>query len=62
VLQANDCNYLVKFYGAFFYEGMVKLAVEYMDLGSIDRIILKSKEKKKLIPEKIVCKITIEVQ
>lgn len=34
-LQDNNCPFLVRFYGAFFYEGTVKLVLEFMDLGSL---------------------------
>ena len=44
VLQDSNCPFLVKFYGAFFYDGTVKLALEFMDLGSIDRIIERIKD------------------
>jgi mitogen-activated protein kinase kinase len=62
VLQENDSPYLVKFYGAFFNEGTVKLAIEYMDLGSLDKIIEKIKIKSPVsTPENILCKITKDV-
>ena len=35
VLQDNNCPFLVKFYGAFYQEGTVKLVLEYMNLGSL---------------------------
>ena len=44
VLFENNCPYLVNFYGAFFEEGSVKLVLEYMNLGSLDKIISKIKE------------------
>jgi serine/threonine protein kinase len=44
VLFENNCPYLVNFYGAFFEEGSVKLVLEYMNLGSLDKIITKIKE------------------
>jgi serine/threonine protein kinase len=34
-LQENNYPLLVKFYGAFFYEGTVKLVLEYIELGSL---------------------------
>lgn len=39
VLQENSCPFLVRFYGAFFYEGKVKLLLEFMDLGSLGKNI-----------------------
>jgi serine/threonine protein kinase len=61
-LQDIDCPYIVRFYGAFFSEGMVKLAIEYMDLGSLDKIIDRIKNKPSpCTPEIILSKITKEV-
>jgi serine/threonine protein kinase len=61
-LQDNNCPFLVKFYGAFFYDGTVKLVLEHMDLGSLDKVIDKIKFKKPpCIPEPILSKITQEV-
>lgn len=59
VLQDSNCPFLVKFYGAFFYDGTVKLVLEYMDLGSLDRVIDKIKKKNQpCTPEAIISKIT----
>jgi serine/threonine protein kinase len=53
---------LVRFYGAFFYEGTVKLVLEFMDLGSLDKVIEKVKNKPApCTPEAILSKITQEV-
>ncbi len=61
-MQDNNCPFLVRFYGAFFYEGNVKLVLEYMDLGSLDKIIEKIKNKQPpCTPEAILSKITQEV-
>lgn len=38
-LDEFSSKYLVKYYGAFFSEGVVKVAMELMDLGSTRRII-----------------------
>ncbi len=62
VLQDNNCPFLVKFFGAFFFEGNVKIVLEYMDLGSLDKVIEKIKfNKKPCAPEAILSKITQEV-
>lgn len=62
-LQDNDSPFLVKFYGAFFSEGTVKLAIEYMDLGSLDMIIDKIKTSPlPCTPEIILSKITKDVR
>jgi len=59
VLQENDSPFLVKFYGAFFNEGTVKLALEYMDLGSLDKVIDKIKTKPQpCTPENVLSQIT----
>jgi serine/threonine protein kinase len=62
VLQDNNCSFLVKFFGAFFFEGNVKIVLEYMDLGSLDKVIDKIKiNTKPCAPEAILSKITQEV-
>lgn len=62
VLQGNNCPFLVNFYGAFFYDGAVKLALEFMDLGSLDRVIDRVKKlPQPCTPEPILAKITQEI-
>ena len=34
-LQNNTCPFLVRFLGAMYQEGAVKVALEYMDMGSL---------------------------
>ncbi len=54
---------MVKFYGAFFQEGNVKLVLEYMNLGSLDKIASKIKiNPPPCTPESILSKITQEVK
>lgn len=63
VLSDNNCPFLVKFYGAFFQEGNLKLVLEYMNLGSLDKIISKIKiYSQPCTPENILSKITQEVK
>lgn len=38
-LCESECPFLVKFYGAMFDEGTVKVALELMDLGSLKDLI-----------------------
>jgi serine/threonine protein kinase len=47
LLVDNECPNLIRFYGAFFYEGNVKILLEYMNIGSLDRVIEMLKKKKK---------------
>jgi serine/threonine protein kinase len=62
VLWDNNCPFLIKFFGAFFEEGSIKLVLEYMDLGSLDKVITKIKKQPKWIPsEAILSKITQQV-
>ena len=49
VLSSNKCKNIITFYGAFFTEGNVKILLEYMNLGSLDKI-LKQIKKKNLAP------------
>lgn len=53
--------YLVSFFGAYFDEGTVKIAIELMDMGSLRDIINANKVITPLIPEAIVAKITGQV-
>jgi len=63
-LSKNECPFLVKFYGAMFDEGTVKVALELMDMGSIKDIIKLAKlnptwrKGKPLIPEAVISKMT----
>lgn len=38
-LKDHNCPFLINFLGALFVEGSVKVALEYMDLGSMKSII-----------------------
>jgi serine/threonine protein kinase len=63
VLFENNCKHLVNFYGAFFEEGSVKLVLEYMNLGSLDKIISKLKSTPQpCTPEDVLRKITKDVR
>lgn len=63
VLFENNCRHLVNFYGAFFEEGSVKLVLEFMNLGSLDKIISKIKSKTvPCTPENVLRKITKDVK
>jgi len=58
-LGDNNCTYLVRCYGAFFEKGSVKLVLEYMNIGSLDKLIKKTKDNPApCIPEQILSKIT----
>jgi serine/threonine protein kinase len=62
VLWENNCPFLIKFHGAFFEEGSIKLVLEYMDLGSLDKVISKAKKQPKFQPhEAVLSKITQQV-
>jgi mitogen-activated protein kinase kinase 3 len=66
-LFVNECPFLVKFYGAMFDEGTVKVALELMDMGSLKDIIKLAKvdpawkQGQPLLPEAVVSKITQQV-
>ncbi len=62
VLSENDCPFLVKFYGGYFEKGSIKLVLEYMDVGSLDRVINKIKKMKEpFVSEAVLSKITQQV-
>lgn len=50
-LYKNECGFLVKFYGAYYEEGFVKIVLELMDLGSLGGIIKRVNKLTKGIPK-----------
>eukprot|EP00351_Strombidinopsis_sp_SopsisLIS2011_P006073 CAMPEP_0116874648 /NCGR_PEP_ID=MMETSP0463-20121206/6158_1 /TAXON_ID=181622 /ORGANISM="Strombidinopsis sp, Strain SopsisLIS2011" /LENGTH=128 /DNA_ID=CAMNT_0004518599 /DNA_START=245 /DNA_END=632 /DNA_ORIENTATION=+ len=38
-LSNHDCPFLIKFYGALYEEGSVKVALELMDMGSLKSVL-----------------------
>lgn len=58
-LHESCCNYLVGFYGAFYNEGCIYLALEYMDGGSLDDICKVCPSSK--IPDDMLSIITNQV-
>ena len=64
VLSSNKCKNIITFYGAFFTEGNVKIILEYMNVGSLEKIF-KAIQSKKIsppcIPESILSKITKQI-
>lgn len=55
-LERSDCPFLVKFYGAYYDEGQVKVALELMDAGSLSDLVRKLPDP--TIPEPILAKMT----
>lgn len=66
-LHKNSCPFLVEFCGALFEEGSVKVALEYMNMGSLKNIIKLAKknpkwaEGKPLLPEPVLSKMTQQI-
>ena len=58
-LDHSDCPFLVKFYGAYFDEGQVKVALELMDAGSLGDLV--KRLHKPVIPEPLLSKITQQI-
>jgi len=56
-LHECDCDNVVKSYGSFLKDGMVHIALEFMDAGSLGDVI---KEVGK-IPEEIIGLITVQI-
>ena len=62
--SSNQCENIISFYGAFFTEGNVKILLEFMNIGSLDKILKDIKKKKfnpPCIPEIILSKITKQI-
>lgn len=61
--SSGECPFLVKFYGAMFDEGTVKVALELMDMGSLKDIIKLGKlnpewkQGRILLPEPVISKM-----
>ena len=66
-LHKNTCPFLVEFCGALYEEGAVKVALEYMDMGSLKHFLKLAKKNPKLkpdepcIPEAVMAKITQQI-
>lgn len=62
-LNKNRCPFLVDFCGALYEEGAVKVALEYMDMGSLKHVIKLAKKNpnwkigEPLIPEPCMSKM-----
>jgi serine/threonine protein kinase len=50
-LYKNQCPFLVEFFGAYYEEGNVKIALELMDLGSLGGIVKLTNKQVKTIPK-----------
>ncbi|CDW78251.1 mitogen-activated protein kinase kinase 6-like [Stylonychia lemnae] len=66
-LSKNSCPFLVEFCGALYEEGAVKVALEYMNMGSLKSIIKLAKKNPDwqqghaLIPEPILSKLVQQI-
>eukprot|EP00347_Sterkiella_histriomuscorum_P002098 403369481 len=66
-LQKNSCPFLVEFCGALYEEGAVKVALEYMDMGSLKSIIKLANKNpdwekgQPLIPEAVMAKLAQQI-
>lgn len=59
VMQSNDCNFIVQFYGALFKEGDCWICMELMDT-SLDKFYkFICERQRQRIPESILAKITV---
>lgn len=58
-LENSECPFLVRFYGAYFDEGQVKVALELMDGGSLRDIVKRLPNP--VIPESILSKVTQQI-
>ena len=58
ILFSSKSKYLVKCYGGFYLEGNVGLVLEYMNQGSLNKLISLVINNQIKIPEKIIARIT----
>ncbi len=57
VLYNADCPAFVSFYGAFYREGAITIALEFMDGGSLSNVLAQIGS----IPEKVMANITFQI-
>ena len=55
-----NCDYVVRYYGAYFAEGSVNVALEFMDGGSLSDLIRPEDSEHPLMDERIVAQITFQ--
>ncbi|PRP86426.1 hypothetical protein PROFUN_05345 [Planoprotostelium fungivorum] len=56
-LHRTQCEYVVAFYDAFFNDGNIYVALEYMEAGSLSTVM----EKSGSIPEEVIARIAYQV-
>ena len=56
ILHKSSGEYIVEFYGAFFIESCVYYCMEYMDVGSLDKLNSQG------VPEDVLAKIATSVR
>ncbi|CAD8184750.1 unnamed protein product [Paramecium octaurelia] len=63
LLNGCECEQLIKFYGAYYEEGTIRLVLEYMDQGSLRSIIqqIYKHNLSELINEQIIATITYNI-
>eukprot|EP00743_Colponemidia_sp_Colp-15_P004194 GILK01004524.1.p1 GENE.GILK01004524.1~~GILK01004524.1.p1 ORF type:complete len:343 (-),score=56.17 GILK01004524.1:116-1144(-) len=61
-LVGSDCPFLVKFYGAFYQEDTIKVALEFMDAGSLADVLKPLRGKPEpVLPEAVLSKMIQQV-
>lgn len=56
-LYRADCRYLIAFYGAFFRDGSISVAIELMDAGSVHDVLRKAQA----FPEDIIAWYAVQI-
>ena len=56
-MHKTQCDHVVSFYDAFYNEGSIYVALEYMDAGSLADVLSKSKT----VPENVLSNIARQV-
>ena len=54
-------DHLLTFFDAFFHEGHIYLALEYMDMGSLERLFDAPKQAGARLPEQVLANVLVQV-
>mmetsp|Transcript_56200 Transcript_56200/g.64150 ORF Transcript_56200/g.64150 Transcript_56200/m.64150 type:complete len:346 (+) Transcript_56200:66-1103(+) len=60
-LDTAKCPFLVRYYGGFFQDGHVKIALEFMDRGSLKSLLESVIHSKTIIPENVLARMTLQI-
>ena len=54
-------DHLLTFYDAFLHEGRIYLALEYMDMGSVERLFEAAQRANARLPEEVIANLLVQI-